>query len=758
MRIQYSFLALSTLAVLLSGAGTHALAAGQAGESSPVAFVADSLQNDEANRIVTARGHVEMEQAGRILRADEVIYDVATDTVKARGNVVLVDTNGDTHLADDLVLTDRMQNGTVNDLKTTMHDGSRFWAEEGIRKQADTAPKSTTMKKASYTPCEPCKTEPEKSPVWAISAGEVKHDEESQRIIYRNATFDIHGVPVMYMPYFSHADGTVEQKSGFLLPGGGYKTDLGVMISNSYYMALSPHQDATIGMTVMTEQAPLVFGEYRRRFKNGSLKMNGGVTYSERTEDDSGVDVQKDAEARGHLFAEGLWDINEKWRTGLDIEYASDDQYMRQYDFSNEDVLENQIYAERFSGRNYAVGRVLSFQDIRSAEARTDQPNVLPEIKANFLGDAGQTLGGRWSLDFSALGLQRESDGQDMGRSVIEAGWQRRLVSDTGLLTVVDLNLRGDAYYVHDRDIAPAGSNRSGEGAEARGFAQAHIVTSYPIVKTMEKTQAIIEPIISITAAPNVDSESSNIPNEDSLDVQLDASNLFNADRFPGYDRIEDKSRATYGVRTGLHGFEGSKAEIFVGQSYRFDNDDNPFPQGSGLSQQSSDLVGQIAANYKNKFTLDYRFQLDSNSYASARHELSTTATIGKLQLGSQYLYAKAIEGTDLSETREQIYGYVGYRISDEWNVRSSVLHDLGEDAGLRRAALGIDYFAQCFNISTTVERNLTRDSSGESNTEAMIRVGLKNLGEFTTSGISLDGIGGSSDDDERSVSAAPPQ
>jgi LPS-assembly protein len=747
MRIQRNFLAVSTLAVLLSGVCGIAVAATQ--NNAPVAFAADSLQNDEATKTVTARGNVELEQAGRILKADEVIYSVATDTVKARGNVVLLEPNGDVHFADELELTDEMRDGTVNHLRTTMKDGSRFWAEEGIRKQSDKQPKSTTMKKAAYTPCEACKNDPEADPIWQIKAGEVTHKEDEQRIVYRNATFDLWGVPVMYMPYFSHSDGTVKQKSGFLTPSAGFKSDLGLMLSNSYYMALAPHHDATIGLTAMTEQAPLVFGEYRRRFNNASLEVSGGLTYSDRTERDAGEDVAKGEEIRGHLFADGLWDINRKWRAGLEIEAASDDQYMRQYDFSSENVLENQLYVERFSGRNYGVGRLLAFQDVRIQAIQADQPNILPEIQMGFLGDAGQTLGGRWSLDFSTLALQRESDGQDLTRAIVQTGWQRRLVSDTGLLTTVDLKLRGDAYHVSDRDAAPEGSNRSGAGSETRAFAQTHIVTSYPVVKNMEKAQAVIEPIAALTVAPNINSESSNFPNEDSLDAQLDASNLFEPDRFPGLDRIEDQSRATYGIRTGLHGHEGSKAEVFVGQSYRFNDTDNPFPEGSGLESQKSDLVGQISASYKTRFNLDYRFQLDNNTHASRRHEVSSSANLGKVQVGAQYLYAKALEGTDLSEDREQVSASVSYSINDEWAVNTSVLQDLGDDPGLRKAGFGVDYFGQCFNISGVVVRNLTRGSSGDSNTEATIRIGLKNLGEFTTSGINLDGLGGQDDDDE---------
>jgi LPS-assembly protein len=50
--------------------------------------------------------------------------------------------------------------------------------------------------------------------------------------------------------------------------------------------------------------------------------------------------------------------------------------------------------------------------------------------------------------------------------------------------------------------------------------------------------------------------------------------------------------------------------------------------------------------------------------------------------------------------------------------------------------------------FAVTAERTLTRDSSGDSGTEVMMRLGLKNLGEFQTSGINL-GSSGSGDDEE---------
>ena len=697
---------------------------------------ADNLVHDEATQTITASGDVFLTQAGRILRADEIIYDLKTDTAKARGHVVLNERNGDVHYSEEVEFNDQLKDGFVQGLNSYLSDGSRFTAEQGKRKSGN----KTIMENASYTPCEPCKAEPEKAPAWQIVAARVRHDEEEHRISYNHARFEVYGVPVAYVPYFSHADGTVERKSGFLAPRAGFKSGLGTFAESQYYLNIAPDKDATVGLMVMTEEDPLVFGEWRQRWDSASLNFQGGVTNSKRTDRKAGTEVRQDEDVRGHVLAQGLWDINDKWRSGVNIAWASDDQYMRQYDFTNEDVLENEIYAERFSGRNYAAARALSFQDIRVRDIEQDQPNVLPEIVASFIGEPGQMplLKGRWSLDASALGLQRSGSDQDMSRIGINAGWERRMVSDYGLLTRVETNMRGDLYHTSDRDIATPGSGRSRESSHARFYPNLHVQTSYPLVNNFEKVQMMIEPVVSLTAAPNID-VSGDIPNEDSQDVQIDASNLFEANRFPGLDRVEDQSRLTYGVRTGLYGYGGSHGDVFLGQSWRFSDDDNPFPEGSGLDQQSSDIVGQISAYRDAAYSLDYRFQLSSDNLSSQRHEIDSFLKFGeKFTLGSRYLFAKKLEGTDIDESREQLRAWAGYSLTDTWGVRAGATQDLGDDPGLRRGYAGLDYTGQCYSWSVTGERNYTDDSSGDSDTEIVFRIGLKNLGEFEAKGISL--------------------
>jgi LPS-assembly protein len=703
-------------------------------QEDPVGLEADRVEYNQELEIVSAVGDVEMVQAGRILRAEKISYYVRKDQVTATGNVVLNEVTGDTYFADNVLLEDQMKDGFVEGLNGILADGSRFTAEEA-QKVADL---KVIMRKASYTPCEPCKADPSRSPLWQIKAREVIHHKDEQRISYDDATFEVAGVPVMYTPYFSHSDGTVERKSGFLNPSVGFDSDLGASYHQEYYWSIAPDKDLTVGTMAMTEELPLLTGQYRQRFENASVEVEGGVTYSGRTDRVAGQDVARDEEERGHLFLDSLWDINRKWRAGAQLQLVTDEQYLRQYNFSSDDVLENKVYVERFDGRDYATAKMIRFKDVRVSDREVDQPNVLPEIYSRFLGRPNGFLGGRWSLEASALGLQREGDEQDMTRGSVKAGWQTRQVSSIGTVTTVDLMSRADLYRATDRDIANTTSGRSGQSSAARGFAYANLNTSYPFQKQFKDLQVVVEPIAAITAGTNLN-DNNDIPNEDSQDVFLDMTNIFNPNRFPGNDRIEDEVHTTYGVRTGLYADNGNQAEIFLGQSYRLDEDDNPFPAGSGLSEQESDYVGNISATVANRFRINYALQLANDNLGSQRHEIDAGATFGPVSLTTRYFYANALQGTDFGESREQIRTGARYKFTDDWSVFGAMQYDLAEETkGLRKVSYGLDYEGQCATFMITGQRTLTNDSSGDSGTEIMMRIGLKNLGEFQTSGISL--------------------
>lgn len=696
-------------------------------EDQPVDMTADRLEHDEATDTITASGNVELVQGDRVIRADAISYNLATDTVTAKGNISMMDPSGDVHFADEVQLGDQMRSGFVRGLQTYMATGGHFTAEEGQRVNEQLI----TMRNASYTPCD-CDEDEEGNPAWLIRADEVTLDGEAHKVRYKNARFEVFGVPVAFTPFLSHPDGKEKRKSGFITPQVGYDSQLGVIVTQNYYWDIAPDKDATVGTMLTTKEAPVALAQYRQRFNQAELQIEGSGTSSSRSDSIGEQEVITGNEFRGHVFSNSLWDINDKWRSGLDLELASDDQYLRQYDFSSKDVLENELYVERFSGRDYAVGRLLAFQDVRVEERKTDQPNVLPEINLDFTGEPNAVLGGRWDAQASLLELQR-NEGQDMTRMVASAGWQARHVTRSGIVGTLDLSVRGDAYRVDDRDIAQGVAGLSEDGTDTRVLPQAHLVTSYPFVKPTETMQVVIEPVVALTAAPDIKDVSGGIPNEDSQDVQIDAGNLFEPNRFPGMDRLEDRAHATYGVRTGAYGHGGSYGEVFAGQSYRFSEEDNPFPDGSGLERQESDWVGQVSGVYDERFGMNYRFQTNGRDFSSRRHEFDGFADFGRLDLNSRYLFANSLAGTDIIESREQLFGAASYQVTSHWRARVGALQDLGEAPGLREATFGADYYGCCLSFSATIKRKLTSDVSGDSGTDIMFRIGLKGLGEFET-------------------------
>ncbi|PZO82594.1 MAG: LPS-assembly protein LptD [Micavibrio aeruginosavorus] len=693
--------------------------------------------------MVIASGNVELVQNGRIVKADKIAYNLGTDKVRATGNVVLTEVDGTTYFADDVELTQDMKNGFVEGLQILLADGSRFAASEGTRTEGT----KIILKQASYTPCEPCKEDPSRPPVWQLRAKEVTHDKTDKMISYRNAWFEFAGVPLLYTPYFAHPDGTEKQKSGFLPPSAGLDSELGANYQQKYYWAVAPDKDVTVGALVATDVNPVGMAEYRQRFENAEIMVGGSATYSDRTDSVAGQSRYVDDEARGHFYGEGLWNMDEKWRSGFKAEVASDDQYMRQYNFSSDDVLENEIYVERFDDRDYFVTRAMGFQDIRVSDRRMDQPMILPETYASFYGSPNGMLGGRWDAEISALGLMRDGNGQDMTRGSLDLGWERRFITGFGLVNKLDLNARGDIYNIQDRDdLLPQSEH---DNNVTRGFAQANWETSYPFAKRFESAQMVVAPVVSFTAGTNIDYDADEIPNEDSQDITLDALNLFEPNRFPGYDRIEDRNRVTYGMRTGLYGDNGYRGEVFLGQSRRLEASDNPFQEGSGLSDKKSDYVGQISAYLGENFDLDYRFQLENDNFSSQRHELDSHLHWDRLNLGLSYFYANALEGTDLDQKREQIQPSMRFRFYEDWYALGAVTYDFGEFEGLRHAYYGIEYEGQCLTFSGIVQRSLTDERTGDSSSELLFRIGLKNLGEFQTSGIGLDGGDDSSSEDD---------
>lgn len=682
---------------------------------------------------VTANGKVVIVQEGRKLEAEKVIYHIKEDKAFAQGNVILTDTNGDVHRAESIEMKDAFKEGFVKSLSSILSDGSRITAREGQRIDA----KKIILKDAWYTPCKGCESNPDETPDWNVVAEQVTLDSENHRVVYKNARFELFGVPVFYTPYLSHSDGTIKQKSGILPPKYGYSSQIGAFLDTRYYYALAPDRDATVGAIVTGRGGTLGTAEYRRRYDDAELSLAGTAVNSTRPLDN---DERSNKELRGSLNGKGLWDINNKWRAGYKLNVVSDEQYLRQYKLPNEDVLENKLYLERFDERNYAGVRALAFQDTRISRANIDQPYVLPLVEVEHYSEPKAVLGGRTKLTGSTVGLIREGSGQDLQRFSAQGEWNKRAILPGGVVSDTDLTARGDLYAVQQRFTA---SDTPGQGSAdtiSRRYIQANTKLGYPLAKRVEEGSIVLEPQAAFAVSSDV-RNLNDIPNEDSTDVDFSIAQLFAPSRFAGYDRVDDGTRATVGLSTQYIADAGQQAEVFFGQSYRLSNDTNPFPDGSGLENRKSDLVGRVRYTGAGGSNIEYGARFANKTLAANRHDIVANLIGDPISVSATYFYLAPLQGTDLTESQEQFAVSPYLKISDQWRLRNTLRYDLSGDQneqGLQTASIGLDYIGDCINLSIEASRNNLDEASGTSENEIFFRLGFKNLGEIETSPITF--------------------
>src|SRR5262249_20330551 len=143
-----------------------------------------------------------------------VSYNLKQDVIIATGNVSITDVDGEVRFADYIELSGDFKQATARNLRLLMVDNSRFAAAIGRRTEGN----RNVLDNAIYSPCKACPEAPDGPPLWDIRAKRIVSDEITHRITYRDAWFDVEGLPVAYVPYFSHADATIKRESGLLPP------------------------------------------------------------------------------------------------------------------------------------------------------------------------------------------------------------------------------------------------------------------------------------------------------------------------------------------------------------------------------------------------------------------------------------------------------------------------------------------------------------------------------------------------------------
>ncbi|MFZ0630655.1 MAG: LPS assembly protein LptD [Acidobacteriaceae bacterium] len=386
----------------------------------PVKIIADTQTREETKNgtVYTLDGNVVLYYRLYIIHTDHATYNATTGEVVAQGHLMVDGGPDDEHFEASHGTTNVQQDtgdffdvvGTLG-VERTPRGRMVFTAPNPF---ALTGREVLQLGKGHYrvihgtmTSCRLPK------PDWRILSRNIALDNGVARA--KNATFQWFHLPLLFLPYMTHAV-DVQRSSGILIPYFGDDTTRGFMIGEGVYLTLGRSADLMVASQWWSNRgfAPNGLFRYRgleRNFANvrfhslldeGVLLPNG-----QRGANQGGVDVA----------ADGRYDFTPHTTGVVDAEYLSSYIYRlvweEDYAIAINSEVKSQLFVTHENHDMWESLRMNRYQDFQSAAITGDEVRILhlPEVDVatadRRLGGPQSVSGVMWGFDGSAGAISR---------------------------------------------------------------------------------------------------------------------------------------------------------------------------------------------------------------------------------------------------------------------------------------------------------------------------------------------------------------
>jgi LPS-assembly protein len=715
--LKWAAAAAALMAAIPGAVAAQTDAPAQQAQSASVVLEADRVIEDLDSNQIIADGNVEARYLGRTLKADRLIYDTLKRTIRAQGNVQILDVDGTARFAEEAEVDESLNVGVAAAFSMRLPGGgtaaaaSAYMRPDGVRQ----------LNRVVYSACPVC--EEDKSVTWTLKARQLESDPKKRKLTYRDVVLQFHGVPVFYLPYFSHPDPSKKRQSGLLFPDVGQSLRFGGYYEQPIYWSISPYQDLTVSPRFMTKVKPLLGVEYRKRFWSGQVDFAGSIT-KETDFDGSGTRFGDKDIVRGHLFGAGSFRIDDYWKWGFNVAAATDDLYIKRYQLTDRTDLRasygsdltrlfSQINLTGQGPNTYVNTAFIGAQGLRAGDTEANLPKVLPRFEYNRVMPE-PFLGGQLRLQASSVNLVRNT-GIDSARLSGGAEWAMERIIGPGVVVSPYAQGRTDYYRV-------ANYLGATEDTFGRSVGLAGVEVRYPFLRPGPNLSIMIEPVVAVTAATT--DQDTRIPNEDSIAFELDDSNLFRPNVTPNYDLWESGERVAAGMRASATTSSGTLSAVF-GRRWKT-KDDTAFKPSTNLDSINSDYVGAVSADLGPNFAADMRVRIDDKSFDVLRFDAGMRAAIWRV--GATVRYFDVREGLRGANPSQEVTLNLGYALSDRFRLGYAVRRDLDSAVNLSQEA-HLTYQDNCTFVEFAYSRNETYDRALGPTEGFQIRIGLSTLG-----------------------------
>jgi LPS-assembly protein len=573
----------------------------------------------------------------------------------------------------------------------------------------------TTFKNNVFTLCDYRKND--KCPPWTLQSKEMLHDNEKKTIYYKNALIKIYDVPILYMPYLSHPDPTVDRRSGFLPPRFMNTKNLGNSISVPYYFAIDKDKDFTLTNRLIAREHPIFLGEYRQEFKSSNLLVDAG-----HTEGYKNTSTLKKGGDKSHFFTKFTKNFTGRNNSdnffSFNLESASDDKYLKLYKVKslltdyNKDVLESSI---NFSHQNedLFLGVNSSLYKSLKEDYNDKYEYILPSITLDKNLFSGSDLG---SMDIQSNFQIHNYDTNKTEKFLVnDFTWDIKDVNFRSSLQGKWLaNFKNTNYET--KNISEYKSDTTSELFGAIGY-----LSKINLYKDGNNGNLhYLTPKILTRFSPEHMRKAKD-------GSKLNTLNAFKLNRLNNSNNFEGGLNATLGFDYSLiDSAQDEKVKISMAQIIN-EKENKKMPSISSLDEKLSDLAGKMTINTYKDLNINYNFLVDQNYKDLNYNEMGIDYSNEMLKFDLSYIKEDKHVGDEEYVKTDLKYMYndkASFSFKNKRNIKtdSSEYYDLS-----------YEYLNDCLRAGLVYRREFYNDSELEPENSLMFKITLIPFGNINS-------------------------
>jgi len=247
----------------------------------------------------------------------------------------------------------------------------------------------------------------------------------------------------------------------------------------------------------------------------------------------------------------------------------------------------------------------------------------------------------------------------------------------------------------------------------------------WPFLTNTEGGQHILTPVTQVIASTD-EEDIDKKGNEDAINLNFDATNLFLHDRFSGLDRYEGGTRINTGLLYTFLSENGGFLRASLGESFHVAGK-NSFDVQSGLGETSSDLVAALALQPWDSLRFSYQIRMEEDFSAIKTQEAGLSLNFDRFSGSFYYADVDADPDAGRPNNEEQVWGGAGWNFSGGWSLYGGARYDLKESK-LIRDTVGVGFNCECFNFRVFYEEDRANEDQGVDRS-VQFAIDLKSLG-----------------------------